>query len=374
MSAFLTAMAWAISMSWWFVALLILGGYAWVVHTWIQRWKQISEQSWSTVDAKRLGLTVIIPCRNEAENLPHLLEDLHRQNLNIEILVVDDGSEDGTAEVAAAAGVTVLSSPNPGKKSALLAGIQQTKTEWVATLDADVRIGESWAKTMVTAAVQQEATAVIGSVALSPHLDAWDRFQALEYGAMMVWIGGGVHAKGLAMGSGANLLFKREDYPTDSLTLSLASGDDTFALEAIRKNEGRLVWQGDVRARAITSGATSWAALWTQRGRWASKTPHLKDEETIVIAVLVGAVQCTLVVWSLLAALALTMPIGLAMLSLWILKMAIDYRLLRLVASAFEIQVKKQDFFEFAPRYVVLVLGAWMQILRQKVVWKGRRI
>lgn len=183
MSAFFTAMAWAISMSWWFVALLILGGYAWVVHTWIQRWKQISEQSWSTVDAKRLGLTVIIPCRNEAENLPHLLEDLHRQNLNIEILVVDDGSEDGTAEVAAAAGVTVLSSPNPGKKSALLAGIQQTKTEWVATLDADVRIGESWAKTMVTAAVQQEATAVIGSVALSPHLDAWDRFQALEYGA-----------------------------------------------------------------------------------------------------------------------------------------------------------------------------------------------
>ena len=374
MSAFLTTMAWVISMSWWFIALLVIIGYAWVVRTWLHRWKEIPVQPWSPVHATRSELTAIIPCRNEAKNLPHLLQDLRRQSLQLDIIVVDDASEDNTAGIAEALGVTVISSPTPGKKSALIAGIQIAQTEWIATLDADVRLGEFWAEAMVMAALQQDATAVIGSVTLRPHLTAWDRFQALEYGAMMVWIGGGVNAKGLAMGSGANLLFRREDYPTDSLALSLASGDDTFALEAIRKNKGRLVWQGDARARATTAGTATWFSLWTQRGRWASKTPHLNDPETILIAVLVGAVQCALLIWSLAAAWTLTWPFGLAMLSLWILKIAIDYRLLKLVAFEFEIHVRKRDLFQFAPRYLILVLGAWIQILRRKVVWKGRRI
>lgn len=374
MSAFLTTMAWVISMSWWFIALLVIIGYAWVVRTWLHRWKEIPVQPWSPVHATRSELTAIIPCRNEAKNLPHLLQDLRRQSLQLDIIVVDDASEDNTAGIAEALGVTVISSPTPGKKSALIAGIQIAQTEWIATLDADVRLGEFWAEAMVMAALQQDATAVIGSVTLRPHLTAWDRFQALEYGAMMVWIGGGVNAKGLAMGSGANLLFRREDYPTDSLALSLASGDDTFALEAIRKNKGRLVWQGDARARATTAGTATWFSLWTQRGRWASKTPHLNDPETILIAVLVGAVQCALLIWSLAAAWTLTWPFGLAMLSLWMLKIAIDYRLLKLVAFEFEIHVRKRDLFQFAPRYLILVLGAWIQILRRKVVWKGRRI
>ena len=374
MIGFTNPLAGALDLSFGLITLLILGGYALVVRSWIKRWKQVPDRPWSIVEPERAGLTAIIPCRNEAANLAHLLDDLSRQTLSIQAIVVDDGSDDETIQIAQKAGVTVIRSPSPGKKSALLAGIEHAQTEWVATLDADVRIGTKWAEAMVMAAVVEEASAVIGSVVIVPHKSPWDRFQALEYGAMMLWIGGGVDAKGLAMGSGANLLFKREKYPIHSLMLSVASGDDSFALEAIRKNKGRLVWQGDHRARALTSGVHSWPEIWRQRGRWASKSTHLKDAESKRIAVMIGTVQSALIVWVLIAIFSWNTFVSFAVLTLWLMKAAIDCYLLRMVSTAFNIPVKKRDYFEFTPRYLTLVFGAWITILRRKVVWKGRPI
>ena len=59
----------------------------------------------------RIELSIIIPARNEAHNLPKLLDSLKRQTVNVrEILVVDDGSSDLTADIAGQMGATVIAS------------------------------------------------------------------------------------------------------------------------------------------------------------------------------------------------------------------------------------------------------------------------
>lgn len=357
------------------LASLFLIGYAWMVTIWIRRWKRISAPSDSLLEANGSGeLTVIIPCRNEASCLPQLIDDLQHQTLTVQIIVIDDSSEDETAQIAKTLGIKTLSGSESGKKSAIKTGIASAQTKWVATVDADVRLGIYWAQSMLLAAIEKNATAVIGSVAFGSHYSHWDRFQALEYGAMMVWIGGGVHHKELAMGSGANLLFKRADYPLNDLLLSVASGDDTFALEAIQKQAGKLVWQGDERARVITSGLSSWPELWKQRARWASKAPHFNNLESFGTALFIGAVQCALIACPFAALFAGSKPLIFAAISMFILKCIIDYPLLRIVSSAFKIPSTPLDFIEFAPRYLILVFGAWVTMLRQNMVWKGRRI
>ncbi len=68
-------------------------------------------------------LVVFIPAYNEAENLPAVLESLHEQLPDADVLVVDDGSTDRTAEVAREHGAEVLSlGTNQGLRVGIAAG------------------------------------------------------------------------------------------------------------------------------------------------------------------------------------------------------------------------------------------------------------
>lgn len=97
--------------------------------------------------------SVIVPARNEADNLPRLLGSLRRQTPPFrEIIVVDDASEDDTAAVARAHGARVLASqPLPsdwrGKPWACYQGACAASGEWLLFLDADVWMPEGgWAE------------------------------------------------------------------------------------------------------------------------------------------------------------------------------------------------------------------------------------
>jgi len=85
-------------------------------------------------------LTIIIPAFNEASALKSVLESLRTPDFDFvqEIMVVDDGSSDGTAEVAQAVGVRVIRHyQNMGYGAALKTGIRASQTEFVLTMDAD---------------------------------------------------------------------------------------------------------------------------------------------------------------------------------------------------------------------------------------------
>lgn len=96
------------------------------------------------------AVTLIIPCYNEAESLPQLvagispvLDDIERRHGSCELLLVDDGSKDGTgdglrAAFAADPRVRVLvHERNQGLGAALRTGFQAARGEIVVTTDAD---------------------------------------------------------------------------------------------------------------------------------------------------------------------------------------------------------------------------------------------
>lgn len=89
-------------------------------------------------------VSVIIPARNEESSLPHLLRSLAAQTITaLEIIVVDDGSTDATAEIATDAGATLVPAPPlpdgwVGKSWACHVGSTHARGETLVFLDADV--------------------------------------------------------------------------------------------------------------------------------------------------------------------------------------------------------------------------------------------
>jgi glycosyltransferase involved in cell wall biosynthesis len=81
----------------------------------------------------------IIPAFNEAARLPAVLAAVVGHPWIDEVLVVDDGSTDGTSSVARKHGAQVLTlAPNRGKSAAVAAGIAQARTEIILLIDADL--------------------------------------------------------------------------------------------------------------------------------------------------------------------------------------------------------------------------------------------
>jgi glycosyltransferase involved in cell wall biosynthesis len=91
--------------------------------------------------AESMKTVVFIPAWNEAENLPAVLEELHGELPDVDVLVVDDGSTDATAELAKESGAQVLSfGQNRGLRAAIAAGYGHAAEhgyELIGRLDAD---------------------------------------------------------------------------------------------------------------------------------------------------------------------------------------------------------------------------------------------
>jgi glycosyltransferase involved in cell wall biosynthesis len=90
-------------------------------------------------------VSVIIPARNEEQNIANILEDLNKQKKHItEIIVVDDGSTDTTATIAKQKGAKVITVHKPqdwlGKQYACSQGTKAAKSKMLLFLDADVRL------------------------------------------------------------------------------------------------------------------------------------------------------------------------------------------------------------------------------------------
>ncbi|MBK7621982.1 MAG: glycosyltransferase [Kineosporiaceae bacterium] len=86
------------------------------------------------MSAPPAAVDIVLPCLNEVEALPIVLAGLPR---GMRALVVDNGSDDGSAEVAAALGAMVITEPRRGFGAACAAGLAAATAPIVAFCDAD---------------------------------------------------------------------------------------------------------------------------------------------------------------------------------------------------------------------------------------------
>jgi dolichyl-phosphate beta-glucosyltransferase len=124
----------------------------------------------------RRSISIIIPAYNEEKRLPGTLDTVRRYLAAggwdfSEILVVDDGSRDATARVAAEAGARVLRNPgNCGKGYTVRHGMLEAKGDWVLFTDADLSAPIDELEKLWAAVERENAPAAIGSRALDRSL------------------------------------------------------------------------------------------------------------------------------------------------------------------------------------------------------------
>jgi glycosyltransferase involved in cell wall biosynthesis len=115
-------------------------------------------------------VSVIIPTRNEASSLAHVLKELPAELVS-EVLVVDSDATDGTPEVAARMGARVIREPRRGYGRACLTGLAHVSTpDIVVFLDGDYSDRPAELPRLLAPIVDRQADVTLGSRLQGPHI------------------------------------------------------------------------------------------------------------------------------------------------------------------------------------------------------------
>ena len=141
---------------------------------------------------RRTAVTVLIAARNEAGAIGDTVRYLARQDYRgqLHVMLVDNGSSDGTADVARATArkngmkLQVLTETTPGKSNALNSGLLAATTPVVITVDADTLLHRSAIRVLVARLESgpPDVLAVAGNVQVrNSRENIWTRVQTWDY-------------------------------------------------------------------------------------------------------------------------------------------------------------------------------------------------
>ena len=358
--------------------------YVLIILTFTIGWFRIKYFKGSTV-GELPNISLVIAVRNEQNNIEKLLGVLTKQNFpkrRLEIVIVNDHSEDETVEVIrrfmndnANLEISIIQSQGEGKKSAIKNGIINAKYDLIVTTDADCSMDKNWLKRLAEYYVLNEPKLVVGAVVYGQRKGFVQQFYMLDF-MSLVASGTGSLGMGLPlMANGANLLYSKQTYldvVDDQSGKLLASGDDVFLLHAISKKFGAssVHFIKDSLTIVTTEPPDSFSDFLSQRKRWASKATAYKSWWSILVSVSVFSLNLTLVLSVLTS---FTTPWFLIIFSLFILlKMLIDFPLLKYFSEFSNRKSMVPYLFLFGFIYPFYIVLAGFSSFFFRFTWKGR--
>ncbi|MBT2522467.1 bifunctional polysaccharide deacetylase/glycosyltransferase family 2 protein [Arthrobacter sp. ISL-28] len=219
-------------------------------------------------------VSVIVPAYNEAAGIEAAVRSIVASTHPVEIIVVDDGSADGTADIVEGLGlpgVLVIRKENGGKPSALNAGLGAASHDLVVMVDGDTVFEPDTVQALVQPFADPRVGAISGNTKVANRGGILGAWQHIEY-----VVGFNLDrrlfdvAECMPTVPGAIGAFRR-----DALLRVGGVSDDTLAEDtdltmSLCRDGWRVVYQDD--ARAWTEAPASLGALWRQRYRWCYGT------------------------------------------------------------------------------------------------------
>jgi cellulose synthase/poly-beta-1,6-N-acetylglucosamine synthase-like glycosyltransferase len=257
--------------------------------------------------------SIIVPFRNEEKNLPKLLKSISKLNYPkdlFEIILVDDFStdaservyikwrmENGLIETTLLENLRLSNSP---KKDAISRAIPILKHDWVVTTDADCTVNKNWLLTLDNFIQKNTVEMVVGAVVYKTKNNWFHQFQQLDLLSLQGTTIGSFGIGKPFMCNGANFAYTKKlfnEIGGFGGNNKMASGDDVFLLQKALKNHADKVhYLKNTDTIVKTKPENDLFKLFMQRVRWASKTTGYSGYYSKSLAVLVLAMNLSLIV------------------------------------------------------------------------------
>ncbi len=335
-------------------------------------------------------ITILIPARNEAENIQACVESILQQNYPkqlLQIIIIDDHSTDNTATIVQNIKHTSVqllplaqyvseSETQSFKKKALEIAMQQATGELILTTDADCITPKDWLGLIVSYYESKQVKFIAAPVNFYDEQNALERFQSLDFIGMMGITGAGIHGQFMNMCNGANLAYPKAVFQEvngfEGIN-HLASGDDMLLMQKIAAiYPDQIGYIKNPKATVVTKAKPTWKSFLQQRIRWTTKSAGYKEWKVTVTLALVFFFCCSIV---LNLGLAFFIK-GIFMLVLLQLgaKTLLDFILLRQMSQYFN-RMDLMKTFGVSSIYhlVYIVVVGILGNLKKEYEWKGRK-
>ncbi len=366
----------------WLIAVFLAILYIFWIGYFYYGWLKTPDYT-SVTKAGELPVTIIVPVRNEMENISRLLDSLCRQDYPqylLEIIIVDDHSTDKTNKVVASYSrlmpnlLLIKSEKNStGKKQALRKGVYASSSDFILTTDADCLPGRSWVSTMVDCFEKTGGDLIAGAVLINKGKGLLNIFQRLEQLSLVGSSAGSLTSGYPIMCSSANLGFRKDSFEKvdNQVNDNVSSGDDVFFLFALHRSGKRsLHFLKSRSAVVITLAEKSLGSFLNQRRRWASKSRNYDTIASVFTSLLVFLINFYIVI--ILFSSVLSFEALMISVFLFVFKSIVDFPFLYSLTGYFGDRKLMNYFPVIQFLYFFYISFTVITAFRGTNEWKGR--